>query len=377
MGAPRALVWDARNTSSVIVARALQRRGWIVDALFDSHSPWGATEGFSGSITRVGPGTTFAVEQVLAEHPLDALFLHGDDHVRFLLARWDRLPAKVLRHLPPRDSLEVALSKNRSLVLAGAAGLPVLETFRTTTPLEVRRAVRDLAGRDGEAIVKGDGGSAGNLVRVLRRDEEVDSRDWERLTRHSPVVLVQQRLTGRRVVATAVFEHGVEQALCVHEKLRAGPDEFGVSAAGVTLRLPDVEEQAAAVFRALHWHGLADADFREDTRDGRFYFLEVNPRVPSSIGIQALAGVDVVNAWAQVCLGRGAEAAPGRSYREGVFYRWTTPDLARALRRPWELPLWVAQGLFQPAGDWRELRAAGRFAAVRAALWLARHGRAT
>ena len=369
----RALVWGANNTSSIIVARALRSRGWVVDALVDSRSPWCTADVFDGAVLRVDVAANFPIESILADHPLDALFLHSDEQVRFMLDRWQRLPKSVLRHLPPPASLAVALSKSRSLALAATLGLPVLDTVLCTTPDEARHAVNELAGRHNEAIVKGDGGSCGLLVKVLRRGQTLEDETWDRFTAGSPVLLVQRRLTGRRTVATVVFEHGVERALCVHEKRRAGPGEFGPSAIGVTAHIPDVEWQAATMFQALRWHGLADADFREDAGDGRHYLLELNPRVPASIGLQAIAGLDVVNAWADVCLGRDAESASSREYRTGVSYRWTAPDLALAIRRPWTLPRWVAESVRSPQGDWGVLSAAGRWAALRNALWLARH----
>jgi len=376
MSIRRALLWDALNTSSVIVARALAARGWAVDILTNLRSPSRVADPSAGALIPIDDGGDVTVEQVLADHPVDALFLHGDAHVRFMRERWDRLPARVTRHLPPPDALDVALSKDRSRAFADGLGLPVLPTVRCTTPAEVDHAARELAGRHGEAVVKGEGGSSGNLVMVRRRDQNLDEKVWERLTEHSPVVLVQRRLTGRRSVATVVFDHGLERALCVHEKRRAGPGEFGVSAVGVTIRLPEVEEQAAAIFQKLRWHGLADADFRED-ESGRAYFLEVNPRVPSSIGLQALAGVDVVNVWTDVCAGRGPEHSPGRRYRTGVHYVWTAPDLAHAIRHPWTLPLRIVERSRWRHGDWSQLSSGGRWAAVRTALWLARrHGAA-
>jgi hypothetical protein len=312
------------------------------------------------------------IERVLWEHPVDALFLLGDAHLHWFLARWERLPPHIRRHLPERDALETALSKHRSMQLAAALDVPVLETERCTSPEAVQASSRRLAPR-GRVVVKGESGSGGETIRGLRTGQALPARDWRAVTRGSPYVMVQRRLRGARMLVTVAYEHGEERAACAHEKVVAWPFDFGPAAVGVTRRVEAVHDYTDRMFRALRWHGMADIEFRQDVEDGRWYFMEINPRVPATLGIQARAGNDVVAAWADVCEGRGSEAAPGRVYREGVRYGWSSNLLALAMRRPWSVPHWAWTSLAAGETDLQNLDPGLRTRALRLALWLARH----
>lgn len=356
----RALLWDSWNTSSFLVAHSLIRRGWVMDALIHPESPWRGEPVFNGE--RYWVSNEAEVEEILFSHPLDALFLHGDDQVRWLLSRWADLPAAVRRHLSPRESLEIALSKNRSMLLARDLGIPVLATRQCHSPAEVRQAADELA-NGGEVVVKGEGGSAGSAVRALRRGALLQETDWRALTRGSPWVMVQKRIRGPRLFMTVVYEHGTERAACGHEKLLAWPHAFGVTALGVTRKVDPAHDYTHRLFEALRWHGLANVEFRQDLDDGRWYFMEINPRVNCSLGIQEEAGMDVAAIWAEVGLGRGAHVGPSRQYRDQVRYWWAVPAFALLLRKPWLARHLLRRG----ASDWKALEGASRFRLLRTA----------
>lgn len=366
----RALIWDGKNTSSVLTAHTLRARGWRVDVILAPNCPWRGEVSFDGERMLAEEGRDDAlIERTLAEHPMDALFLHGDGQVRWLLKRWEGLSPSVKRHLPEAEALERVLSKDSSAQLARSLGVPVLETRRCHSPEEVEAAARELAGR-GEVVLKGEGSSAGSAVRAYRAGRRLSAQDWAALTRLRPYVLVQRRIRGKRLFVTVVYDRGVERAACAHEKLLTWPYAFGVTAVGVTRNIPEVHESVQRMFGALAWHGVANAEFRQDVEDGHWYFMEINPRVNCSIGIQERAGIDVVGTWAAVCEGRGAELGPARGYRSGVRYWWAVPTLALTLRRPWRVPWW---GLLRRAGsDWASLDGATRMRLLRVALWSAR-----
>ena len=91
--------------------------------------------------------------------------------------------------------------------------------------------------------------------------------------------------------------------------------------------------------------------------------------MPSSIGIQKAAGVDVAAIWADVCVGDGWMHDGRQAYRLGQSYSWAVPTLAGALRQPWLLPkalLSIAR-----SSDLSELEARVAVKALRVAAWQA------
>lgn len=366
----RALVWAARNSSPGLVARSLRRRGWQVDWLGTREVLDAVMPSDEDAIVLRGPDD-LALDRALRELPLDAFLLHGDDQVRALYERRHGLSETVLRHLPPLGSVDVALSKERSAQLAGQLGVPVPRTVRCTDPRDLQAARREVAG-DGPAIVKGDGGSAGSRVRLLRPRQMLTPAEWDDLAASAGSVQVQKQLTGPRLFVTVAYERGEERAACGHQKLGVWPHPFGVTAIGVTRFVPEVHESTERMFSTLRWHGLANVEFRQDREDGRWYFMEINPRVNCSLGIQAAAGIDFGEVWAAICEGRGRAEAPGRRYRSGVRYWWAAPMIALALRRPWSARHWMPS-LLGAGCDLFELESSARWASVRRGLWLARH----
>lgn len=363
----RALVWDTWNTASVIAARSLVRQGFTVDALLPRGVPWLHHRAFDGERHVIDSADDPQVEQRVFTHPLDAVFFHGDAQMRWLLERWDRLPGRLRRHLPPREALRVALSKQRSLEVAGALGLPLLPT-RTCGSEAALEAALALEPRGAQVVVKGETGSAGRTVRAVRADPGRAAGLWAALG-ESGQVLVQRRIEGPRLLATVVFERGVQRAGVQHLKTLAFPVQFGITARGVTVRVREVEGWVDSLFSRLGWHGVANVEFRQDVRDGRWYFMEINPRVPSSIGIQKAAGVDVAAIWADVCAGEGGRHDGRQDYRLGQSYTWSVPTLAAVLRQPWRLPR--ALFSFVRGSDLPELEPGVAVRALRVAAWQA------
>ena len=292
-------------------------------------------------------------------------------HHDSLRAAWPRLPAAVRRDLGQRDSLEIALSKDRSMEHARRAGVPSLPTLRCSHREEVAEAGRVLAGTDG-VVVKGEGGSAGSSVLAVAAGRLPTEEQWAALTRRSPEVMVQRRLAGPRMLVTVVYEHGRERAACAHEKVLAFPEAFGITARGITRRNDTVLDHARRIFETLFWHGPANVELRQDLADGRWYFMEINPRIASSIGIQEAAGMDIVRSWAAVCAGDGASLGDSRAYSAGVEYGWSLPSLSLALQRPLFHGIEAARVLTR-RGDWEVLDGAARTKTLRTAAWLARH----
>lgn len=369
----RALVWDSNNSSSLLIARTLNERGWTVDAIFPPGSPLRGETAFNGLrlIARAGADDG-EIERLLNLHTYGLVSLHGDKQVQWIQDHARKLPAAVLRHFPPKRSIEVALSKARSSRLAQSLGIPVLPTRACRSREEAQEAAEALADPGGEVVMRGEGSSAGSAVRSHRAGDFLSPRDWAAMTTTSPVVMVQRRIRGPRVMVTVLYEDGVERASCAHEKICTWPEGFGVTALGRTCFIEEVHRDTRRLFEKLRWHGPANIEFRQSVRDGRWYFIEINPRVGASIGIQDRAGLDLASRWAMVAEGNGAELGPSQDYRSGVVYWWAIPMFALAIRHPGSVP-WRALLSSLSNSDWGQMERPTRIQALRAAIWAARH----
>lgn len=80
-------------------------------------------------------------------------------------------------------------------------------------------------------------------------------------------------------------------------KLRQWPAYHGVTTLGVTVHNECLSETARRFMKEIGYQGIVDIDFREDSRDGKYNVLDVNPRVGGNFRMFVSdTGMDVVRA---------------------------------------------------------------------------------
>jgi D-aspartate ligase len=75
-------------------------------------------------------------------------------------------------------------------------------------------------------------------------------------------------------------------------RTRQYPLDFGTGSFVETLELPEIEIPAKRLLGSLHYSGVAELEFKYDSRDGKYKLLEMNPRFWSWHSLGARAGVD-------------------------------------------------------------------------------------
>lgn len=83
-------------------------------------------------------------------------------------------------------------------------------------------------------------------------------------------------------------------------KLRQSPPFYGVArVAEVTTQMPELREATVEMLRRIGFRGIAEAEFKQDARDGSFRFLEINGRSLLANALTRQAGMDL--AWMAWC----------------------------------------------------------------------------
>jgi len=121
---------------------------------------------------------------------------------------------------------------------------------------------------------------------------------------------------------------GVMGACLARRRLRMYPRKFGNSTLSVTIPLTeaaDAVESLCRLFDGLGYVGLFDAEFKQDSRDGRFKILEVNARPWWQLELASASGLDVCGMAFQDALGRPIPPVP--EYRVGRTWVHPLPDL--------------------------------------------------
>jgi len=109
-------------------------------------------------------------------------------------------------------------------------------------------------------------------------------------------VMVQELIPGdgrRQYSFCAFFKNGRAVGSMTARRLRQHPPEFGRASTYVeTVEEPEVEALALRLLRGMGYYGLAEVEFKQDPRDGRFKVLDVNARTWGYHTLGHAAGVD-------------------------------------------------------------------------------------
>jgi predicted ATP-grasp superfamily ATP-dependent carboligase len=146
---------------------------------------------------------------------------------------------------------------------------------------------------------------------------------------------LQEMIQGPAYSVGGLFHKGRPLRLCAHRKLLTYPPAGGVTVRGVTERPEALLEEAFKTFAVFRYTGLGHAEFIRDERDGRFKFIEINPRLWGSIGIAEHAGVDLYRPYQ--ALARGITVQPDLHYEEGVVYHRFSAEMQLILKSPLRL----------------------------------------
>jgi predicted ATP-grasp superfamily ATP-dependent carboligase len=254
---------------------------------------------------------------------IDVVLPVGQVSTAALARHRDRLPETLGVAVAPWPSVEIALSKRRTVALAAELGLRVPAVH--DDPSTVRTF---------PVVAKRVTGSGDVRYANIPADLEGLDDSW----------VVQEYVPGEGYGLFALFDRGEPRALFMHRRVRELPSTGGASTAAESIEDPRLSELGVRLLRGLDWHGLAMVEFKRDRRDGDYTLMEVNPKLWGSVALAIEAGVDFPVLAARLAAGHVIEQP---DYRLGVRFQWVIQDLLHAAERPRDL-LVVARDLVDP-----------------------------
>jgi biotin carboxylase len=165
-------------------------------------------------------------------------------------------------------------------------------------------------------VVKGVAGSGGRKTRIVRSLGEATAAA-ARLRREGMPSFAQRYVSGPTFLVGGTFSQGRPLRIYAGVKLAQYPPRTGPASLIESVRDDQLIEQASRVFAALEWSGVASADFVRDAQ-GRYWFLEMNPRPWGSIAAAKASGVDLWSPLAAMLAGE--ESSADLRFAEGVAY---------------------------------------------------------
>lgn len=110
-------------------------------------------------------------------------------------------------------------------------------------------------------------------------------------------VMIQEIIPGKAdsmFGCNAYFDRqGTPHGLFVYRRIREWPLGFGNGCYIQQVEEPDLEHMTTELIQKIEFYGIVDAEFKRDSRDGLFKFIEVNPRVWMQNGFPSRYGCNI------------------------------------------------------------------------------------
>jgi D-aspartate ligase len=216
------------------------------------------------------------------------IFPIADPHLYAIARNSDRLGDRFLFSFPEPERLVQLRDKRLQVELAATAGLSVPRTV--DAPDEALLYPVLVKSSDSARFVDALG------VKAVRCDSRLELDEaYERARPFSPHI--QEWIPGPDhdlyLVNAYLNARGEALGVVTCRKLQQVPPQVGTIRVGEAFPMPEVAELAVSFLQEARCYGPSDVEFKLDRRDGRFKFIEANPRLVQWQGLASAAGVDI------------------------------------------------------------------------------------
>lgn len=241
----------------------------------------------------------------------------------------EKLIPNVELALPSHEALMKTIDKTDTLKLAEKIGIPIPKTFHVKNKYEVEDIAEKI---QYPAVIKPKrswefgkvknyfshpfyANSASNLIST-----------YVEVVKAFPGSMIQEYVPGYNLQIGLLFDHGKPVAACAIREYRTLPTTGGQSVFRESVYLePTLMDHATKLLSCLDWHGVAEVEFRLDSRDLTPKLMEINGRFWGSMNVAIESGVDFP--YLLYLLAKGKDIDPVFKYKTGVKFRLLNQDI--------------------------------------------------
>jgi len=256
----------------------------------------------------------------------------SDFLAHFIAKHRDALRERFRCCIPSNEVIELTLDKSRDTELLLEFQVPLPKTV-SNLPLRPDDLIRKLG-----------------LPLIVKPRTYLDKRElgWRNVVAHCAEHIEDfyhtQRSAFGRVIAQELIpgdDAALWECICVFDgnseltsaftfrKLRTIPAHFGQTSYGRSERNEEIIELARMIGKKLNYVGPADIDLKYDSRDGKYKYLELNPRLGMCNYFATRCGVNLaLDAYRLAC---GEEAPRTVAQKEGLMFLAALEDVGGRL----------------------------------------------
>jgi D-aspartate ligase len=223
---------------------------------------------------------------------------NDDETVRFLARHKEQLDEYYRVTTPSWETVRFACDKKLTYELAEKCGIATPRTFypgniteveqlETEFPVIIKPSVKEpFYSKTGKKAIRID--SKRDLIDEYTRVVQLTG---------GTEIMVQELIPGgteNLFSVGSLFKDGNLLAGVIARRLRQHPMDFGhATTYAETVDIPELEELATKILKAMGYYGLSEVEFMRDPREGQYKLIEINPRPWGWHTLALGAGVDL------------------------------------------------------------------------------------
>lgn len=291
------------NPTGYGIVRGLAREGMSVTGAYESPEEFGRLSRqcekldltpFHNELEKVERLITWA----RGVGGLPVLYASSDRYVQFVADHQDLLSRHFGYHWVPRDTVASIVDKSRMGRFCRQLGVVVPRTHVTRPDEDVAAAAQSFRFpcliKPLRSFRSGFPPGAKNVIAWTPDDlgefyasnPELRGRTlWQEIIEGGDDSVLQCNVL--------VTTKGLMGATVCIRKIHQYSPGFGSMSFGRTEKVEFIVKESARILEALEYRGLASLEFKVSSADGRYYFIEMNPRLPWYNSLFADAGVNL------------------------------------------------------------------------------------
>jgi len=301
------------------------------------------------------------IENISREFGANVLLPVGSDTCITVSAYREQLPRDIKMALADDAIIQKAHDKYRCLRYAASIGIPFPKTvlLKNVTDFEELREFglpliikpRKGAGNYGVKIIN----DIRELVALKDNMNEKSKKTMHHMNKIFSIFddsdpMVQEFVDGPIADACAIADHGEIKAILTQIRVKTLPPSGGYGVMNRTEKIPEVSEMAERLLRDLNWHGLAQVEFKYDTKGKQYKLMEINPKFWGTLALSVAAGIDFP--YMAYLLATNKQIEAFSFFKENCVFRWVLPnELFHVLQsnKKWPAFKQYTRDFFKPA----------------------------
>ena len=258
------------------------------------------------------------------------VFPTSDTSLRAISERREQLAPYLSLVIPSHESVLKTLDKSQTLNIAAEIGIPTPKTFLVKNDAEIasiaNRIQYPVAIKPRWSMHKEQNGKTHYSITQYANSAQELVSTYAKASENSPSPLIQEYVPGDNVQVALLFDQNKPKAACVIKSKREIPVTGGTSVLRESVP-PDplLVNHAIKLLKSIGWHGVAEVDFKMDSRDSTPKLMEVNPRFWGSMHVAIESGIDFPHML--YLLAKKEPIRPVFEYKTGVKFRWLNGDV--------------------------------------------------